>query len=64
MIIDCIHWRRTVEDVGMEELYRCIDPFDVRCAPPLALPFLEIFETRLISVVLFYHTVSRTGRSL
>ncbi|KAH9998855.1 CRAL-TRIO domain-containing protein [Russula compacta] len=28
MILDCIHWRRTVEDVGIEELYRRIDPFD------------------------------------
>ncbi|KAH9953899.1 CRAL-TRIO domain-containing protein [Russula dissimulans] len=28
MILDCIHWRRTVEDVGIEELYRLIDPFD------------------------------------
>ncbi|KAI9509811.1 CRAL-TRIO domain-containing protein, partial [Russula earlei] len=28
MILDCIHWRRTVEDVGIEELYRQIDPFD------------------------------------
>jgi hypothetical protein len=32
MILDCIHWRRTVEDVGIEELYRRIDPFDVRSA--------------------------------
>jgi hypothetical protein len=30
MILDCIEWRRTVEDVGIEELYRSIDPFDVR----------------------------------
>ncbi|KAF8501552.1 CRAL-TRIO domain-containing protein [Russula emetica] len=28
MILDCIQWRRTVEDVGIEELYRSIDPFD------------------------------------
>jgi len=33
MILDCIQWRRTVEDVGIEELYRSIDPFDVRSAP-------------------------------
>jgi hypothetical protein len=34
MILDYIHWRSTVEDVGIEELYRRIDPFDVRRAPP------------------------------
>ncbi|KAI0277291.1 CRAL-TRIO domain-containing protein [Russula aff. rugulosa BPL654] len=28
MILECIQWRRTVEDVGIEELYRTIDPFD------------------------------------
>ncbi|KAN0120765.1 CRAL-TRIO domain containing protein, partial [Russula decolorans] len=28
MILECIQWRRTVEDVGIEELYRSIDPFD------------------------------------
>lgn len=28
MILDCVHWRRTVEDVGIEELYRRIDPYD------------------------------------
>jgi len=33
MILDCIQWRRTVEDVGIEELYRSIDPFGVRSAP-------------------------------
>ena len=32
MVLDCIQWRRTVEDVGIEELYRRIDPFDVRSA--------------------------------
>jgi hypothetical protein len=30
MILDCVHWRQTVEDVGIEELYRRIDPYDVR----------------------------------
>lgn len=30
MVLDCVHWRRTVEDVGIEELYRRIDPYDVR----------------------------------
>jgi CRAL/TRIO, N-terminal domain len=29
MILDCQEWRRTVEGVGMDELYRRIDPFDV-----------------------------------
>ncbi|KAI0303664.1 CRAL-TRIO domain-containing protein [Multifurca ochricompacta] len=28
MILDCINWRRTVEDVGIDELYRRIDPYD------------------------------------
>jgi hypothetical protein len=34
MILDYIRWRSTVEDVGIEALYRRIDPFDVRRAPP------------------------------
>lgn len=29
MIRDCQEWRRTVEGVGIDELYRRIDPFDV-----------------------------------
>lgn len=29
MIKDCQEWRRTVEGVGIDELYRRIDPFDV-----------------------------------
>jgi hypothetical protein len=37
MVLDCIQWRRTVEDVGIEELYRRIDPFDVRSALPYPL---------------------------
>ncbi|KAG6827834.1 hypothetical protein H0H93_015287, partial [Arthromyces matolae] len=28
MLIDCQHWRQTVEGVGIDELYRRIDPFD------------------------------------
>ena len=43
MILECIEWRRTVEDVGIEELYRSIDPFDVRSAPSL----LHSFPLRL-----------------
>lgn len=27
---NCQHWRSTVEGVGIDELYRQIDPFDVR----------------------------------
>jgi hypothetical protein len=38
MILDCIRWRGTVEDVGIEELYRRIDPFDVRSAAPRIVP--------------------------
>ncbi len=52
MVLDCIHWRQTVEDVGIEELYRSIDPFDVRSAPPFRTLFLEISETYLTSMVL------------
>ena len=58
MILECIQWRRTVEDVGIEELYRSIDPFDVRSAPSLSLS-LGLFSLRLskriylTSVVLF-----------
>jgi hypothetical protein len=29
MIQDCQEWRRTVEGVGIDELYKRIDPFDV-----------------------------------
>ncbi|KAF8158167.1 CRAL-TRIO domain-containing protein [Crassisporium funariophilum] len=28
MLKDCQHWRKTVEGVGIDELYRRIDPFD------------------------------------
>ena len=30
---NCQHWRSTVEDVGIDQLYRDIDPFDVRLPP-------------------------------
>src|SRR5882762_6831611 len=29
MFADCQEWRRTVEGVGIDELYRTLDPFDV-----------------------------------
>ena len=29
MFKDCQQWRKTVEGVGIDELYRRIDPFDV-----------------------------------
>lgn len=29
MFIDCLEWRRTVEGVGIDELYDRIDPWDV-----------------------------------
>ncbi|KAG6906621.1 hypothetical protein DXG01_012939 [Tephrocybe rancida] len=32
MLKDCQDWRKTVEGVGIDELYRRIDPFDVRIA--------------------------------
>ena len=68
MVLDCIQWRRTVEDVGIEELYRRIDPFDVRNAglqPPshTPSPFLALVAC-LTSVVLFYRTVPRAGGRL
>ncbi len=44
MMLDCIQWRRTVEDVGIEELYRSIDPFDVRSAPSLLHSFPCAFQ--------------------
>ena len=31
MFKDCQQWRKTVEGVGIDELYRRIDPFDVSC---------------------------------
>jgi hypothetical protein len=33
---NCYEWRKTAEGVGIDELYRRIDPFDVR-APTLSL---------------------------
>jgi hypothetical protein len=30
MFADCQQWRSTVEGVGVDELYRRLDPFDVR----------------------------------
>jgi hypothetical protein len=29
MFADCQEWRKTVESVGIDELYRNLDPFDV-----------------------------------
>lgn len=29
MLRECQHWRGTIEGVGIDELYRRIDPFDV-----------------------------------
>ena len=29
MLANCQQWRKTVEGVGIDELYRRIDPFDV-----------------------------------
>lgn len=51
MILDCVHWRRTVEDVGIEELYRRIDPYD--------FPWREeVFE----SWPMGFHKTDRFGR--
>ena len=63
MILDCIEWRRTVEDVGIEELYRSIDPFDVRSALSLSFTlFLASFEAYLTSVVIFFPHSFPDGR--
>jgi hypothetical protein len=29
MFMECQEWRRTVEGIGIDELYRTMDPFDV-----------------------------------
>jgi hypothetical protein len=29
MVADCQRWRKTVEGVGIDELYKRTDPFDV-----------------------------------
>jgi len=51
MVLDCVHWRRTVEDVGIEELYRRIDPYD--------FPWREeVFE----SWPMGFHKTDRLGR--
>ncbi|KAH9063994.1 CRAL-TRIO domain-containing protein [Lactarius vividus] len=51
MILDCVHWRRTVEDVGIERLYRRIDPYD--------FPWREeVFE----SWPMGFHKTDRFGR--
>ena len=34
---NCQHWRNTVEGVGIDELYREIDPFDVRHITPVCM---------------------------
>ena len=45
MVLDCVHWRRTVEDVGIEELYRRIDPYDVRSSHDWRSPIrFQIFR--------------------
>jgi len=36
MFIECQHWRTTVEGIGIDELYKRIDPFDVSYAQLLA----------------------------
>ncbi|THH03123.1 hypothetical protein EW146_g10503 [Bondarzewia mesenterica] len=38
MLVDCLKWRRTVEDIGIDELYRRIDPFDL--GRPLNVHFI------------------------
>jgi hypothetical protein len=38
MFADCQEWRRTVEGVGIDELYRTLDPFDV------SFSFLSFFS--------------------
>ncbi|KAI0300807.1 CRAL-TRIO domain-containing protein [Russula brevipes] len=53
MILDCIHWRRTVEDVGIEELYRRIDPFDFPARE-------EVFE----SWPMGFHKTDKLGRPI
>jgi hypothetical protein len=30
LLLDCLEWRKTLLNVGMTELYREMDPFDVR----------------------------------
>ena len=46
MFTDCQHWRKTVEGVGIDELYRRIDPFDVsgmrRCKPSWIVAHLGV----------------------
>ncbi|KAI9463281.1 CRAL-TRIO domain-containing protein [Lactarius psammicola] len=51
MILDCVHWRRTVEDVGIEELYRSIDPYNFPGRE-------EVFE----SWPMGFHKTDRFGR--
>ena len=52
MILDCVHWRRTVEDVGIDELYRRIDPYDVRSLQRAHSDSLRIFRNYLTCSVL------------
>ena len=41
---NCYEWRKTAEGVGIDELYRQIDPFDVRYIPrPAVVPFRANF---------------------
>ena len=48
MFKDCQQWRKTVEGVGIDELYKRIDPFDVS-----SLFQLSMYETFHMNEVTF-----------
>src|SRR4051794_17502138 len=54
MFKDCQHWRKTVSGVGIDELYRRTDPFDVRSSPihTFLIRGLMLFASSIPSVKL------------
>lgn len=46
MFKDCQEWRKTVEGVGIDELYRTLDPFDVSF-------FLRYVSASVVQVLIF-----------
>ena len=54
MLRNCQEWRKTVEGVGIDELYKNIDPWDVGAiiSPPRNCLFNTVLSTRSVGTSL------------
>lgn len=71
MWANCQHWRRTADGIGIDELYRQLDPYDVRArprslAPPRALTRPQYPERPQVFDCwpLWFHKTDKSGRPL